>query len=314
MANITSQMVKELREMTQAGMMDCKKALVEADGNMDKAVEWLREKGLAAAAKKAGRIAAEGVVADYITECGKVGVVVEVNCETDFVAKTDNFINFSKNVAKHIAYANPADIDALMNQKFVDDETKTITDLVSDATVSIGEKISIRRFARYAIENGAVESYIHMGGKIGVLLKVENDNAETLNNETFKTFYHDVALQIAAAKPSYVRKEEVPSENLAKEREILRAQALNEGKPEKIVDKMVDGRIQKYYKEVCLIEQPFVKDGDKSIAQLTAEVAKEIGANINIVSFERFERGEGIEKRQDNFAEEIAAQMAAMGK
>ena len=314
MANITSQMVKELREMTQAGMMDCKKALVEADGDMDKAVEWLREKGLAAAAKKAGRIAAEGVVASYITDDAKIGVVVEVNCETDFVAKTDNFINFSKNVAKHIAYANPADIDALMNQKFVDDETKTITDLVSDATVSIGEKISIRRFARYAIENGAVESYIHMGGKIGVLLKVENDNVETLNNDTFKTFYHDVALQIAAAKPSYVRKEEVPSENLAKEREILRAQALNEGKPEKIVDKMVDGRIQKYYKEVCLIEQPFVKDGDKSINQLTAEVAKEIGANINIVSFERFERGEGIEKRQDNFAEEIAAQMAAIGK
>ena len=314
MANITSQMVKELREMTQAGMMDCKKALVEADGNMEKAVEWLREKGLAAAAKKAGRIAAEGVVASYITDDAKIGVVVEVNCETDFVAKTDNFINFSKNVAKHIAYANPADIDALMAQKFVDDETKTITDLVSDATVSIGEKISIRRFARYAIENGAVESYIHMGGKIGVLLKVENDNAETLNNETFKTFYHDVALQIAAAKPAYVKKEEVPSENLAKEREILRAQALNEGKPEKIVDKMVDGRIQKYYKEVCLIEQPFVKDGDKSIAQLTAEVAKEIGANINIVSFERFERGEGIEKRQDNFAEEIAAQMAAMNK
>ena len=314
MANITSQMVKELREMTQAGMMDCKKALVEADGDMDKAVEWLREKGLAAAAKKAGRIAAEGVVASYITDDAKVGVVVEVNCETDFVAKTDNFINFSKNVAKHIALANPADVDALMSQKFVDDETKTITDLVSDATVSIGEKISIRRFARYETDKGAVESYIHMGGKIGVLLLVENDNADTIANDTFKTFYHDVALQIAAAKPSYVRKEEVPSENLAKEREILRAQALNEGKPEKIVDKMVDGRIQKYYKEVCLIEQPFVKDGDKSIAQLTAEVAKEIGANINIVSFERFERGEGIEKRKDNFAEEIAAQMASIGK
>ena len=311
---ITSQMVKELREMTQAGMMDCKKALVEAEGNMDKAVEWLREKGLAAAAKKAGRIAAEGVVASYITECGKVGVVVEVNCETDFVAKTDNFINFSKNVAKHIALANPADVDALMAQKFVDDETKTITDLVSDATVSIGEKISIRRFARYETNKGAVESYIHMGGKIGVLLLVENDNEASIASETFKTFYHDVALQIAAAKPSYVKKEEVPAENLAKEREILRAQALNEGKPEKIVDKMVDGRIQKYYKEVCLVEQPFVKDGDKSIAQLTAEVAKEIGANINIVSFERFERGEGIEKRQDNFAEEIAAQMAAIGK
>ncbi|MBR3874762.1 MAG: elongation factor Ts [Clostridia bacterium] len=314
MANITSQMVKELREMTQAGMMDCKKALVEADGDMDKAVEWLREKGLAAAAKKAGRIAAEGVVASYITDDSKVGVVVEVNCETDFVAKTDNFINFSKNVAKHIALANPADVDALMNQKFVDDESKTITDLVSDATVSIGEKISIRRFARYETDKGAVESYIHMGGKIGVLLLVENDNAETLANDTFKTFYHDVALQIAAAKPTYVKKEEVPAENLAKEREILRAQALNEGKPEKIVDKMVDGRIQKYYKEVCLIEQPFVKDGDKSISQLTAEVAKEIGANINIVSFERFERGEGIEKRKDNFAEEIAAQMATIGK
>ena len=314
MANITSQMVKELREMTQAGMMDCKKALVEAEGDMDKAVEWLREKGLAAAAKKAGRIAAEGVVASYITDDAKIGVVVEVNCETDFVAKTDNFINFSKNVAKHIALANPADVDALMNQKFVDDETKTITDLVSEATVSIGEKISIRRFARYETDKGAVESYIHMGGKIGVLLLVENDNAETIANDTFKTFYHDVALQIAAAKPTYVKKEEVPAENLAKEREILRAQALNEGKPEKIVDKMVDGRIQKYYKEVCLVEQPFVKDGDKSISQLTAEVAKEIGANINIVSFERFERGEGIEKRKDNFAEEIAAQMASIGK
>lgn len=314
MANITSQMVKELREMTQAGMMDCKKALVEADGNMDKAIEWLREKGLAAAAKKAGRIAAEGVVASYITECGKVGVVVEVNCETDFVAKTDNFINFAKNVAKHIAYANPADVDALLAQKFVDDETKTVTDLVSEATVSIGEKISIRRFARYETNKGAVESYIHMGGKIGVLLLVENDNEASIASDAFKTFYHDVALQIAAAKPSYVRKEEVPAENLAKEREILRVQALNEGKPEKIVDKMVDGRIQKYYKEVCLLEQPFVKDGDKSIAQLTAEVAKQIGANINIVSFERFERGEGIEKRQDNFAEEIAAQMASIGK
>ena len=312
MANVTSQMVKELREMTQAGMMDCKKALVASEGDMDKAVEWLREKGLAAAAKKAGRIAAEGVVASYISEDAKVGVIVEVNCETDFVAKTDNFMNFAKNVAKHIAKANPADVDALLSQKFVDDETKTITDLVSEATVSIGEKISIRRFARYETEMGAVESYIHMGGKIGVLLLVENDNAATLTSDTFKTFYHDVALQIAAAKPSYVRKEEVPTETLDKEREILRAQALNEGKPEKIVDRMVEGRVEKYYKEVCLLEQPFVKDGDKSISKLAAEVAKEIGANIKVVSFERFERGEGIEKRKDNFAEEIAAQMAAI--
>ena len=310
MANITSQMVKELREMTQAGMMDCKKALVEADGNMDKAVEWLREKGLAAAAKKAGRIAAEGVVASYITECGKVGVVVEVNCETDFVAKTDNFKAFCQQVAKHVALANPADIDALMDQKYVDDESKTITDLVSDATVAIGEKISIRRFARYETKTGAVESYIHMGGKIGVLVETKNSDAATFAAPAFKTFYHDVALQIAAARPSYVRREEVPSDNLNKEKEILRAQALNEGKPEKIVDKMVEGRIEKYYKEVCLLEQPFVKDGDKSIKQVMAETAKEIGAELDLVRFERFERGEGIEKRKDNFAEEIAAQMA----
>lgn len=311
MANITSQMVKELREMTQAGMMDCKKALVEAEGDMEKAVEWLREKGLAAAAKKAGRIAAEGAVIDYVTEDKSVGAIVEVNCETDFVANTDNFKNFCKNIAKHVALTKPADVDALLGQTFVDDASKTITDLVSDATVSIGEKISIRRFARYETKNGVVESYIHMGGKIGVLLLVENDKPETFANDTFKAFYHDVALQIAAAKPSYVRKEEVAVEALNKEREILRAQALNEGKAEKIVDRMVEGRIEKYYKEVCLLEQPFVKDGDKSIAKLMQEVAKEIDANLSIVSFERFERGEGIEKRQDNFAEEIAAQMAA---
>ena len=248
---------------------------------------------------------------DYVTEDKTVGAIVEVNCETDFVANTDNFKNFCKNIAKHVALSNPTDVDALMNQKFVDDESKTITDLVSDATVSIGEKISIRRFARYQTNCGVVETYIHMGGKIGVLLLVENNNPATFGADAFRTFYHDVALQIAAAKPSYVRKEEVPTEALNKEREILRAQALNEGKPEKIVDKMVEGRIEKYYKEVCLLEQPFVKDPDKSIAKLMGEVAKEIGAELNVVSFERFERGEGIEKRKDNFAEEIAAQMAA---
>lgn len=309
MANITSEMVKELREATQAGMMDCKKALVEAEGVMEKAVEWLREKGLAAAAKKAGRIAAEGLVESSISEDGSVGVIVEVNCETDFVAKTDNFKAFCKDVATHIAKKNPADIDALMAQKFAGNEAKTITDLVSDATVAIGEKISIRRFVRYETKGGVVESYIHMGGKIGVLLEVSNDTAATMGLETFRVYYHDVALQIAAAKPTFVRKDEVPMDDLNKEKEILRAQALNEGKPEKIVDKMVEGRIEKYFKEVCLLEQPFVKDGDKSIQQVTDEVAKEIGAKIEVVRFARFERGEGIEKRQDNFAEEIAAQM-----
>ena len=309
MAEVTSQMVKELREMTQAGMMDCKKALIEAQGDMEKAIEWLREKGLAAAAKKAGRIAAEGMVAGYVAEGAKVGVIVEVNCETDFVANTDNFKDFCKKISTHIAAAAPKTVEELLTQPFTGDTSKTITDLISDATVAIGEKISIRRFARYEAKAGVVETYIHMGGKIGVLLEVDNDKPETYTNEVFKTYYHDLTLQIAAARPSYVLKHEVPTDKLDKEKEILRAQALNEGKPEKIVDKMVEGRIEKYYKEVCLMEQPFVKDPEKSITQYTQEVAKAIGATIVPVKFERFERGEGIEKRHDNLAEEIA-QMA----
>ena len=309
MAEVTSLMVKELREMTQAGMMDCKKALIEAQGDMEKAIEWLREKGLAAAAKKAGRIAAEGMVASYVTADAKTGVIVEVNCETDFVANTDNFKDFCAKIASHIAKANPADVEALMTQQFADDASKTITDLVSDATVAIGEKISVRRFARYEAKAGVVETYIHMGGKIGVLIEVNNDKPETFANAAFKAYYHDLTLQIAAARPTCVNKSEVPTDTLDKEKEILRAQALNEGKPEKIVDKMVEGRIEKYYKEVCLVEQPFVKDPDKSISQYTQEVAKEIGATIAPVKFERFERGEGIEKRQENLADEIA-QMA----
>ena len=305
MAAVTSAMVKELRERTNAGMMDCKKALVNSDGDMDKAIDWLREKGLAQAAKKASRIAAEGVVAQYITPCGCTGVIVEVNCETDFVAKTDNFINFANNVAKHIAKANPADVDELMAQKFVDDETKTIADLVSEATVAIGEKISVRRFARYQTE-GVVSTYIHMGGKVGVLVEVAADEAGK-NSEAVKTFAHDLALQVAAAKPEAVRREEVDSTKLEKEKEIQRAKAIEAGKPEKIVERIVDGQIEKYYKEVCLIDQAFVKDPDKSIKALMAEVAKEAGATLDVVRFTRFERGEGIEKRQDNLAEEIAA-------
>ena len=306
MAEVTAQLVKELREMTQAGLMDCKKALLENGGDMEKAVEWLREKGLAAAAKKAGRIAAEGMVAGYVTDDAKIGVIVEVNCETDFVANTDNFKDFCKKIAHHIAKANPADVDTMLSQPFADDASKTITDLISDATVAIGEKISVRRFARYEAKAGVVETYIHMGGKIGVLLEVNNDKPETFGNEAFKAYYHDLTLQIAAARPTSVTKDEVPTDTLDKEKEILRAQALNEGKPEKIVDKMVEGRIEKYYKEVCLTEQPFVKDPDKSINQYTQEVAKAIGATIAPVKFERFERGEGIEKRQENLADEIA--------
>ena len=305
MAAVTSAMVKELRERTSAGMMDCKKALVESDGDMDKAIEWLREKGLSQAAKKASRIAAEGVVAQYTNDNGSVGVIVEINCETDFVARTDNFLAFCKNVAKHIALAKPADVDELLGQKFVDDDAKTISDLVSDATVAIGEKISIRRFVRYE-STGVVSTYIHLGGSVGVIVEVATYKPE---NEDVKAFAHDLALQIAAARPEAVRREEVDASKLEKEKEILRAQAINEGKPEKIVDRMVEGRIEKYYKEVCLLDQAFVKDPDKSIKGLMGEIAKASGATLDIVRFTRYERGEGIEKRQDNFAEEIAAQM-----
>ena len=309
MAEITAALVKELRERTSAGMMDCKKALIAAEGDMDKAIDWLREKGLAQAAKKASRIAAEGVVAKYVSPCGCTGVIVEVNCETDFVAKTDNFLAFANNVAKHIAKADPADVEALMAQKFVDDESKTIEDLVSEATVAIGEKISVRRFVRYQTE-GIVDAYIHLGGKVGVLVEVSTDE-KGKENEDVKMFAHDLALQIAAAKPEAVRREEVDSEKLEKEREIQRAKALEAGKPEKIVEKIVDGQIEKYYKEVCLLDQAFVKDPDKSVKALMAEVSKASGSPLDVVRFARYERGEGIEKRKDDLAAEIAAMQKA---
>ena len=307
MAAVTSAMVKELRERTSAGMMDCKKALVESLGDMEKAIEWLREKGLSQAAKKASRIAAEGAVAQYTNEEGTIGALVEVNCETDFVANTDNFKNFANSVAKHIALANPTDVDALLTQKYVDDETKTISDMISDATVAIGEKISVRRFERYET-TGVISTYIHLGGKVGVMVEVDTDENGRDRDEV-KTFAHDLALQIAAAKPEAVRREEVIADKLNKEKEILRAQALNEGKPEKIVERMVEGRIEKYYKEVCLLEQLFVKDNEKTIKGLMNEIAKNIAARLDVVRFVRFERGEGIEKRKDDLAGEIAAMM-----
>ncbi len=309
MANVTAAMVKELRDRTNAGMMDCKKALLAADADMEKAIDWLREKGLAQAAKKASRVAAEGVVAQYVTPCGCTGVIVEVNCETDFVAKTDNFKAFADNVAKHIAKADPADVDTLLTQKFVDDESKTIADLVSEATVAIGEKISVRRFARFKTE-GVVSTYIHLGGKVGVIVEVATDE-KGKDNADIKQFAHDLALQVAAAKPEAVRREEVDSDKLAKEREIQRAKALESGKPEKIVDRIVDGQIEKYYKEVCLLDQQFVKDPDKTVKSLMAEVSKASGSPVDVVRFARFERGEGIEKRKDDLAAEIAVMQKA---
>ena len=283
MANITAALVKELRERTGAGMMDCKKALVECDGDMDKAIDFLREKGLAAAAKKAGRIAAEGMVDTYVDENG-VGVIVEVNCETDFVANTDRFKD-------------------MLAQPFYTDASKTVNDLIGEATASIGEKISVRRFARFVAEHGMVDTYNHMGGRIGVMVELSCPEV----NDEVKALSHDLVMHIAAANPQYVRRDEVPTDNLEKEREVLTQQALNEGKPAKIVERMVEGRIEKYYKEVCLLEQPFVKDPD-------INVTKMLGGKADVVRFVRFERGEGLEKRQDNLAADIAAEQAKMKK
>lgn len=284
--SISAKDVKELREKTGCGMMDCKKALTEAGGDIEKAAEILREKGLASAVKKAGRIAAEGVVAAY--KEGNVAVLLEVNCETDFVAKTEQFKSLVNDIAKIIVKEAPADVEALMAAPC---EAGTVEEMMKNAVATIGENMKIRRFARV---EGFTDTYIHLGGKIGVLVQtdVEPDAAAI----------HDVAMQIAAARPTYISKEDVDANEIAHEKEILRAQALNEGKPEKIVDKMVEGRIQKYYKEVCLLEQPFVKDDDMSVAKM-------IGGRFQVLQFVRYEMGEGLEKRNENFAEEIQKQM-----
>lgn len=291
----TAKDVMALRERTGAGMMDCKKALTACDGDAEKAVDFLREKGLAAAAKKAGRIAAEGLVGDYVSADRKVGVIVEVNCETDFVAKTDDFKAFVAAIAKQVAEKNPATVEELLEQPYVDDPAETINTLLNAAVAKIGEKISIRRFAR---AEGIVDTYVHLGGKIGVLVDVEG--------EADATALHDVSMQIAAAKPSCISREDVDQADLEKEKEILRAQALNEPKPkpEAIIEKMVNGRIEKYYKEVCLIEQPFVKEPDISVKQM-------IGGKFKVLSFTRFEMGEGLQKREDNFVDEVMSQTKA---
>lgn len=296
---ITAKDVKELREKTGCGMMDCKKALTEADGDMEKAVELLREKGLAAAAKKSSRVAADGLVYAYVDEAAKVGALVEVNSETDFVAKNADFKDFVDTCAKTVIKEAPADVAALLACKAAGSED-TVEALLRDKILTIGENLIVRRFARF---EGEVVTYIHGGGTHGVMVLFDTDVA---GKEGFAAYGKDVAMQIAAANPTYVSKDEVPSDEIEKEKEILRVQALNEGKPEAIVDKMVNGRINKYYKEVCLLEQPFVKDQDLTVAKYTAQVAKELGGNISIVKFARFEKGEGIEKREDDLAAEVA--------
>ena len=287
MAQITAALVKELREITGAGMMDCKKALVECEGDKDKAIDYLREKGIAKAAKKAGRIASEGVVA--AASNGSTACIVEVNSETDFVAKNENFQNLVKKIAEHIVATKPADMDALNASEL---DGKTVADVMTEAVASIGEKLSLRRFECYTSEAGKLATYIHMGGKIGVLVELDGGD---------EAMGKDIAMQIAAAKPTAIDRAGVDASALEHEKEVLRKQALEEGKPEKIVERMVEGRINKFYKEVCLVEQEFVKDSDKTIADVLG--------GVKVLRFARFEMGEGLEKKNEDFAAEVAAQI-----
>jgi elongation factor Ts len=297
---ITANLVKELRQRTGAGMMDCKKALVSTDGNLDKAVDYLREKGLAAAAKKSGRIAAEGAVVAAVAADGKSGCLVEVNSETDFVAKNEDFQEFATAVAEHILRNAPSDVDALLGQTMADGTS--LADRLTERIATIGENLAIRRFVRF--EAAHVACYIHMGGKIGVLVALDGEGAA---NAT--VLGRDVAMHVAAARPLYLQRSEVPAADIDHERGIFRAQALESGKPEAVVDKIVTGRLEKFFAETCLLEQPFVKDTDIAVHKLLTDSAKQLGGNVIISRYARFELGEGLEKRSEDFAAEVAAQL-----
>ena len=288
---ITANMVKELREATGAGMLDCKKALTETNGNMEEAITWLREKGISKAAKKQTRIAAEGLAKAKVE--GNKAVIVEVNSETDFVAKNEEFRSFVADVARQVVEKNPATVEELLEQPSISEKGKTVGEVLTGKIATIGENMSIRRFERFET-TGLVESYIHGDGKIGVLVEIEGGNSQ---------FAKDICMQIAAAKPEYLDRDSVPSDRLQKEMEILKAQAMNEGKPAEIAEKMVQGRIGKFYGEICLVEQEFVKNPDIKISKLAEE------NNAKIIRFARFEKGEGLQKREENFAEEVAKQI-----
>lgn len=288
---ISAKLVKELRDKTGAGMMDCKKALVETDGDIDKAIDYLRENGIAKAAKKADRIAAEGAV--YIAAEGNEAVIVEINAETDFVARNETFQELVKKIASHILATKPADVEALSNSEI---DGETVSSIMNNAVATIGEKLNIRRFAvETKTDNDAFGQYMHMGGRIGVLTVVEGTTDENIAK--------DVAMHAAALNPKYVSRDQVDQAELDHEREVLRQQALNEGKPEKIVDKMVEGRVRKYLEEICIVDQPFVKDSDQTVQQYLDS------KKASIRSFVRYELGEGIEKREENFADEVLGQV-----
>lgn len=289
---ITAAQVMGLREKTGAGMMECKKVLTETNGDEAKAIELLQERGILKAAKKAGRIAAEGLVDFYISDDKKVGALVEVNIETDFASKNEEFKAFVKDVAKQVALNNPADVEELLAQKSIAESDKTVQDVLTAKIAKIGENMSIRRFARFETD-GILVSYIHGEGKIGVLTDLNGE--EDLGK--------DICMQIAAAKPEFVNEEDVPADRLEKEKEILKAQVINEGRPENIAEKIVAGRLGKFYEEICLVDQAFVKDPSQKVKDLLAS------KKASVTRFARFEKGEGIEKKEENFAEEVAKQV-----
>ena len=307
---ISASMVKELREKTGAGMMDCKKALTNTDGDMDKAVEWLRENGLAKAEKKAGRIAAEGIVKTNISEDGKKAAIVEVNSETDFVAKNEKFQDFVAAVADQVNASSAADIDAFLAEPWAGDSSKTVKEELASMVATIGENMNIRRFEKVTCDNGIVVDYIHAGGKIGVLIAAETDNTGAEVVEGLK----NVAMQIAAMNPQYLSSDDVSDEYKEREKAVLLAQAKNDpknaNKPDNIIEKMIIGRLNKELKEVCLTEQVYVKAENKeTVAKYVESVAKAVGCNLKLKSFVRFETGEGLEKKEEDFAAEVAAQM-----
>lgn len=309
---VTASMVKELREMTGAGMMDCKKALSATDGDFDKAIEFLREKGLATAEKKAGRIAAEGLVATTIKDGDKVAAIVEVNAETDFVAKNEVFQTFVKEVVEQAADTDAADIDAFKAEKWALDTSMTVDEKLAAMIAKIGENMNIRRFEKIISEDGIVVSYIHAAGKIGVLVEAKTEN----NDERVKEALKNVAMQVAALNPKYVSTDDVPEEYKEHEKEILIAQAKNDpknaNKPENIIEKMITGRLAKELKEICLLEQEYVKAENKeTVAKYLEMVSKEVGTPVELKRFVRFETGEGLEKKNEDFAAEVAAQMNA---
>ena len=290
---IKAQQVKALREKTGAGMMDCKKALVETNGDEEKAIDLLREKGILKAAKKSDRIAAEGIVDIYISDDRKVGAIIEVNSETDFVARNDEFRTFVKDLVKQVAEEDPKDVDALLNSESNVEKGKLIKDVLTEKIATIGENLSIRRFERYETE-GVLGQYIHMGGTIGVL--VDTDSASEEVGE-------DICMQITAEKPEFISEKDVPEERVNKEKEVLKAQVVNEGKPEAIAEKIVNGRIGKFFGEICLLDQPFVKNPDIKVKEMLDQ------NKVTVNRFVRFEKGEGLQKREENFAEEVAKQM-----